>query len=329
MYVIGVDVSKAKLDCGLIVELDPMKRRQKVVSNDAQGWVKLVDWACQSAHCAPEQLKIVLEPTSSYHEGVAHYAHDRGAQVWIVNPKQVRDFAKGLGLRSKTDALDCLVLAQFGLKGRTVDWIPAPLPVRQLQALLRRMEDVEKTLQAEFNRVEAATAAQAPEPVMQSLEKSVEFFKQERKRLNEQIDQHIDGHPDLKSDYELLRSIPAVGPCSARVMLVKLRARQFENAAQASAFMGLRPVYWESGSSVRKLPRMGPHGERLARRILYMAALTAMRTNPDARALYERLVRGGKKPMLALCAVMRKLVHICFGVLKHQRPYEPQIASST
>jgi len=88
-------------------------------------------------------------------------------------------------------------------------------------------------------------------------------------------------------------------------------------------------VLGENQHSVRKLPRMGPHGERLARRILYMAALTAMRTNPDARALYERLVRGGKKPMLALCAVMRKLVHICFGVLKHQRPYEPQIASST
>lgn len=327
MYVIGVDVSKAKLDCVLIVQIEPMKRRQKVVSNDPQGWAKLVDWACQSAHCGPEQLKIVIEPTSSYHEGVAHYAHDRGTRVWIVNPKQMRDFAKGLGLRSKTDALDCLVLAQFGLKGSAVDWIPAPLPLRQLQALLRRLEDVEKTLQAEFNRVEAATVAQAPESVLRSLENSMQFLTQERKRLNEQIDQHIDGHPELKSDYELLRSVPAVGPCSARAMLVKLRGRQFESAAQASGFLGLRPVYWESGSSVGKLARIGPHGERLARRILYMAALTAKRTNPDARALYERLVGAGKKPMLALCAVMRKLVHICFGVLKHQRPYAPQIAS--
>jgi transposase len=328
MHVIGVDVSKAKLDCAVIVQVEPMKRRQKVVSNDPQGWAKLLEWACQNAGCEAGELKLVLEPTSSYHEGVAHYAHDRGARVWIINPKQMRDFAKGLGVRSKTDALDCSVLAQFGLKAQAMDWMPAPLPLRELQSLLRRLEDLQQTLQAELNRVEAAQARQAPALVMDSLHSSVSFLEQQIKRLNAQIDQHIDGHPQLKADYELLRSIPAVGPSSARVMLVQLRGRVFDSAAQASGFLGLRPVHWESGSSVHKLPRLGPHGDRLARRILYMAALTAKRNNPDARALYERLVAAGKRPMLALCAVMRKLVHICFGVLKHQRPYVPQIAAS-
>jgi len=126
MHVIGVDVSKAKLDCAVIVQVEPMKRRQKVVSNDPQGWAKLLEWACQNAGCEAGELKLVLEPTSSYHEGVAHYAHDRGARVWIINPKQMRDFAKGLGVRSKTDALDCSVLAQFGLKAQAMDWMPAP-----------------------------------------------------------------------------------------------------------------------------------------------------------------------------------------------------------
>lgn len=329
MYVMGVDVSKAKLDCTLIVQAEPVKRRQKVVSNDVAGWAKLVQWACQNARCEPGQLKVVLEPTSRYHEGVAHYVHDRGACVWVVNPKQLRDYAKGQGVRSKTDALDSEVLARFGLKEQAPAWAPAPRELRELQALLRRLEDLEKTRQAELNRVEAAQAGEAVSVlVMQSLESSVAFLDEQIRQLNAQIDEHIDGHPQLKADYALLRSIPAVGPCSARVMLVSLRGRCFDSAAQASGFLGLRPVHWESGSSVRKLPRLGPHGERLARRTLYMAALTAKRTNPDARALYERLVTSGKKPMLALCAVMRKLVHICFGVLKHRRPYVPQIAAS-
>lgn len=329
MYVLGVDVSKAKLDCALIVQAEPVKRRQKVVSNDAAGWSKLLQWACQAAGgCETSELKVVLEPTSRYHEGVAHYAHDQGARVWVVNPKQLRDFAKGLGLRSKTDALDSEVLARFGLTGQAQDWAPAPRELRELQALLRRLEDLDKTRQAELNRVEAAQAGQAVSAlVMDSLQRSVAFLNEQIRQLEAQIDQHIDGHPQLKADYALLRSIPAVGPCSARVMLMKLGGRRFDSAAQASGFLGLRPVHWESGSSVRKLPRLGPHGERLARRTLYMAALTAKRTNPDARALYQRLVAAGKKPMLALCAVMRKLVHICFGVLKHQRPYVPQTAS--
>lgn len=329
MYVLGIDVSKAKLDCTLVVQVEPMKRRQKVVSNDAAGWAKLLQWACQTLGCEPGQLRVVLEPTSRYHEGLAHYVHDRGVRVWLVNPKQLRDYAKGQGVRSKTDALDAEVLARFGLTGQEQDWVPAPRALRELQALLRRLEDLEKTRQAELNRVEAAQAGEAVSAlVMASLQRSVAFLDEQIRQLNAQIDEHIDGHPQLKADYALLRSIPAVGPCSARVMLVKLGVGRFESAAQASGFLGLRPVHWESGSSVRKLPRLGPHGERQARRTLYMAALTAKRNNPDARALYERLIASGKKPMLALCAVMRKLVHICFGVLKHQRPYVPQIASS-
>lgn len=328
MYVLGVDVSKAKLDCALIIQAEPVKRRQKVVSNDAAGWAKLLQWACALVGCEADQIKVVLEPTSRYHEGVAHYAHDRGARVWVVNPKQLRDFAKGMGLRNKTDALDSEVLARFGLTGQAQEWEPAPRELRELQALMRRLEDLDKTRQAELNRVEAAQAGEAVSAlVMDSLQRSVAFLDEQIRQLEAQIDRHIDGHPQLKADYALLRSIPAVGPCNARLMLAKLGGRRFDSAAQASGYLGLRPTHWESGSSVHKMPRLGKHGERQTRRALYMAALTAKRTNPDARALYQRLVAAGKKPMLALCAVMRKLVHICFGVLKHRRPYVPQIAS--
>ncbi len=138
------------------------------------------------------------------------------------------------------------------------------------------------------------------------------------------INQHIDQHPGLKQDREFLESIPGIGPVVSRYMLSVLRSRTFASDPQSAAFLGLVPVHHESGSSVRGCARLSKTGNATVRAKLYMAAIVAIQYNPDIQKQYERLLKNGKTKMSALGAAMRKLVQICFGVLKHQKPYRAQ-----
>ena len=146
----------------------------------------------------------------------------------------------------------------------------------------------------------------------------------QKSALKAEIDRHIDSHPSLKKDRRLLESIPGIGPVISALMLAVIHSRNFERATQCSAFLGLNPVQCESGTSVYKRPRLSKKGDGQIRAKLYMAAIVATHHNPDIRRQYKRLLRNGKTKMSALGAAMRKLVQICFGVLKHQNKYQPQ-----
>ena len=133
---------------------------------------------------------------------------------------------------------------------------------------------------------------------------------------------HIDQHPRLRQDRNLLLSIPAVGEKTAQRLVAVLRSRPFQSADQATAFLGLVPIECQSGSSLHRRPRLSKAGAPRIRAALYMAAVVAIRYNPHIRTLYERLLARGKAKMAALGAAMRKLVQLAFGVLKHQKPYQ-------
>ena len=165
-----------------------------------------------------------------------------------------------------------------------------------------------------------------PQVVLDSLHKNLAFLQQEKRDLERRIDNHIDAHPHLKRDRELLESIPAIGRKTACRMLCVLHSRPFRAAASLAAYLGLVPVQHQSGTSVYKPPRLSKAGPAAMRAALYMPAIVASRVNPDVRAQYERLVAQGKSKMSALGAAMRKLVHICFGVLKNQQPYRPSVS---
>ncbi|WP_042996488.1 IS110 family transposase, partial [Bordetella bronchiseptica] len=144
MFFIGIDVSKAKLDCTLLTaEAD--KRKTKVVVNTAAGVQALLAW-CAKHGAQPAQLHAILEPTGLYHEQAATALHDAQVRVSLVNPAQARDFAKALAMRSKNDALDSYVLARYGQTLSPALWHPAPLHARQLRALLTRREALGKDL---------------------------------------------------------------------------------------------------------------------------------------------------------------------------------------
>lgn len=322
MNVIGIDVSKDKLDCAWLREQDKVKT--KVIANRQAGWQELLDWSLKNTGLMLSDLHFVMEATGVYHEQLATFLYDKGAKVSVANPAQVKFYAQGLGVRNKNDKKDSVVLARFGLKEQPALWQPEAQEIRILKALLARFDGIEKDLQREKNRQEKASVSLAPEEACHSLNLMIEHLESEKARLEKLIEEHINKHNKLKENKALLESIPAVGNVIATRMLMVIGSRQFDNAHQCAAYLGLVPVQHESGSSIKARAKLSKAGNPIIRAKLYMAAVVAIRYNPDIKTQYERLTSKGKSKMSALGAAMRKLVHICFGVLKHQQPYQPQ-----
>lgn len=322
MNTIGIDVSKEKLDCAWLKEQDKVKT--KVFANKHSGWQELLDWS--NTGLAMAEHHFVMEATGIYHEQLATFLYDAGAKVSVVNPAQVKFYAQGLGVRSKNDKKDSGVLARYGSKENPTLWQPEAPEIRTLKALLARFDGIEKDLQREKNRQEKAVISLAPAEVLNSLTDMIGLLETEQQRLDKLIEEHINKHDKLRENKTLLESIPAVGKVIATRMLMVIGSRQFDDAHQCAAYLGLVPVQHESGSSVKGHARLSKAGNPIIRAKLYMAAVVAIRYNPDIKAQYQRLTNKGKSKMSALGAAMRKLVHICFGILKHQQPYQPQSA---
>src|SRR5690606_27096981 len=190
MFFLGIDVSKAKLNCALIgAEGD--KRKTKVVPNTVAGIQALLGW-CAKQGAQPEQLHVVLEPSGPYHEQAGTALHDAGARDSLISPAQARDCAGARAVRTKTDAIDSCVLARYGEALRPPLWQPAPLHARQLRALLARHEALAKGLQRELNRPESAQFRQSHEPVSGTVVQGEAVPSDPIKRLERAIYDHFD-----------------------------------------------------------------------------------------------------------------------------------------
>lgn len=326
MIVLGVDVAKAKLDVALWLSVSKKWYACKV-DNDEAGCRKLLTWAQTKSGAGTDAIRVVMEATGVYHEVAAECLHDAGCRVVIANPKRVRDFARGLGFLTKTDTVDARGLARYGEHGEAQDWQPPAPEIKTLRALLARLAAVAEDLRREQNRQEKALVGSTPELVRDSILRSIERLTAEHARLRKAIDDHHDQHPGLKAERDLLQTIPAVGPVSADQLLCLLRSRPLDSARQAAAVSGLVPVEYTSGSSIRGKPRLSKQGNPKLRAVLYMASIVAIRHNNELRAIYDRLLAKGKAKTAAIGALMRHLVHIAFGILKHQLPYNPALVS--
>lgn len=321
MFFLGIDVAKAKLDC-LLYDATTKKQKSKVVPNTNDGFKTLLDWLAK--HQA--RPHVIMEPTGVYHETAALALTDAGLIVSLVNPAQLRSFAQGLGVKTKTDRADSAVLARYGATQDPAPWQPPSMSARTLKALLARRDAVADDLQRERNRQETANATDTPPSVSRSIADSIAFMEGELRRLQDMIDDHIDSDPDLRKKKALLETIPGVGARVSDHITALLAGRSFERAEQLAAYLGLVPVQWESGSSVHGRPRMSKAGPAHLRKLLYMPAIVAVRWNPHIKAHYERLLERGKSKMAALGAAMRKLAHLCFGVVKSGKPYDANFA---
>lgn len=321
MFYLGIDVSKAKIDCCLLQQTDMDKKKTKSFANSLTGFESLSQWLIKQCVDIPNTVA-VMEATSVYHENIAEYLYQNDIRVCIANPARVRHFAQGLSMLKKTDKADSIVLAHYAAKATLRFWQPEPSNIKLLRELLDRRNVMMTNLQREHNRLEKVESTKTSPELLKLLDESICHYEQQIQKIDEMINDHIDQNPDLKKDLDLLKSIPSIGPRAGLQMLSLFQSHRFEKASQAAAFVGLTPTQHESGSSVHHRSRLSKAGQSNVRSALYMSALTAIKHNPHIAEMYNRLCANGKSKMAALCAAMRKLVHICYGVLKHQSPYQ-------
>jgi len=265
MFYLGIDVSKAKLDC-LLLDMSSSKRKSKTVPNSTEGVRTLLAWLDKQQAGAAH---VIMEPTGVYHEQAALALSDAGLKLSLVNPAQLRNFAQGLGMKNKTDAADSAVLARYGATQNPALWQPPPACVRELRALLARRDAVADDLQREKNRAEKAAATETPALVQQSIDQATAFLGQELDKLQQAIDQHIDRHPDLRDKRALLLSIPGVGGRVSDHLTALLASR---DARHFASWFGLTPKEYSSGGS-RYLGRISKRGDRYLRMLLTHGAL--------------------------------------------------------
>lgn len=322
MHTIGIDVSKHKLHAAYLIDPARSKTHRKAVANDGDGHDQLLRWARRQTGAEADELHFVLEATGVYHEAVAEALYGAGACVSVVNPADVHHFARSKAVVAKADGHDAHVLALFADERRPAAWQPPPAELKALRGLLQRLETVEADLQRERNRREKARH-QRDEAVLESIDTIIATLTGEAERLRRQIDDHIDHDPQLRSDRQLLESIPGIGAKIARRLLALIHTHRFRCARQMAAYLGLAPRADQSGT-IERPARLSKRGDAQLRALLYFPAIVAQKHNPDIAAQWRRLAAAGKSRMACIGAAMRKLVHIAFGVINHQTPYTPQ-----
>lgn len=302
---VGIDVAKATLDVAL--------PDQSIGSfgNDPTG-IRAVVEHVQTLRPA----LIVLEATGGYETAVVAAFALAGLPVAVVNPRQVRDFARALGILAKTDALDAQVLARFAAQVRPT---PRPLPDETHAALLamvtRRGQLVEMRT-AETNRLETA-----PRPVHRGLREHISWLDRRIKDADHDIARLIEASPLWRTRDQLLQSTPGIGPQTSARLLVLLPELGQLTGKQIAALVGVAPLNRDSG--LRRGTRTTWGGRAPVRASLYMATLVATRHNPIIKAFYDRLRTAGKPPKVARIAAMRKLLTILNAMLRHQQAWSP------
>lgn len=312
MYV-GIDVAKDTLDVYLL-RTDGGEHQR--VGNHPAGFRELHQWLkkrhASSAH-------VCMEATGIYGMDVAQFLHDKGYPVSVVNPARIKGFAVSQMRRSKTDRLDAEVIGAFCKALAPQTWTPPEPSWYELRALLRHLEDLQATRQQQVNRLHAATTA----VVRAQLQAHIAFIDEQITQLKHQVRDHLKQHPTLRDQVRLLTSIPGIGELTAWRLVAEIQAlATFDNVRQVVAYVGLDPTGHESGSSVHGGRSISRQGRAALRAALYMPALVAKKHNPILCAFAAQLKQRGKLPQQIVVAVMRKLLHLVYGILKSGQPFD-------
>lgn len=321
MDTLGIDISKSDFHAALFQGEHLAK---KSFPNSSKGFAQLDGWL---RNRNVSELQACMESTGPYWTNLAMHLFEAGHKVAVVNPRRIKKFAESLLSRTKTDSADATIIGRFALTQQPRLWKPLPPEILELQGLSRHLDFLKKS------RVQHLVRAQTPglpASVLKSAQKIIAELDAQIAELQKMVEDHIDRHPGLKADKKLLRSIPGIGPAtSSRILSEIPHLAEFKSKQAVSAFVGLSPRLFESGSSIRGRTHLCKTGSARSRGALYMAAVVAKNHNPTLKAFAQRLLDAGKTKMVVIGAVMRKLIVLAYGVLKSGRPYDPNFRAQT
>jgi len=312
---IGIDISKATFDVALYQNNSYQPGH---FSNDPAGFKKLAKWLNKRN---VNGRHICMEATGRYGQALALFLYQAEFPVSVVNPARIKAYSDSLLKRNKTDPEDAKVIAHFCATQNPDLWTPPSPEAQELQMLVRRLENLKAMRTQEKNRHHAAISSEA---VLANIDHHLNYLNQQIEQLEQQIETLIDSHPDLKRQRDLLISIKGISHTTAAKFLAEVPdIHQFESAAQLAAYAGVTPKRRSSGTSVHSKGHFSKTGNVHLRTAFYMPAISAMRWNPIAKSLVERLQDRGKESKVIIGAVMRKLIHLAYGVLKTGKPFDP------
>jgi transposase len=310
---LGIDIAKKKFDAAL---LRNGKFKTKVFDNSPTGFNTLTTWL---KDLDVSKVHICMEATGCFYESLALFLSGSEYLVSVINPFQIKSFGESMLSRTKTDKADARVIAKFCEALIPPQWQPDPPEIRALRDLGRRRDALINMRTQEMNR----DSVENPR-VISSIQSIVAILEEEIEQISRLIKEHINNNPDLKCKSDLLRTIPGVGDVTIEAILSEVNGfDKFKSATQVVAYMGLSPREKTSGSSVRGKAHICKTGNTRLRKVLFMPAMVAIQHNPAVKALYDRLKSKSKNGFIIACACMRKLMHIIFGVIKNNKPFDP------
>jgi len=325
----GCDVSKAKVDVCVQIE---GRRHDRQFSNESSGHSKLIVWL--TSFEAP--VRLVLEATGNYSLDLALTLHSAaGIELMVANPSATRQFARAQMRRSKTDRVDAAVLADFARRMKFIAWEPPSGTVLTLRGIARRMQALTVERTREYARLhQAEITATTPAVVINDIEVNIRHLERRIDEMLRQAYNLIRSDDEMASVFKRLTSVRGIAEKSAVMILPELLVLPSGlSVRQWVAHAGLDPRKHASGDSVEKRERISKMGNVRLRRALYMPALVAIRWEPNVAAFYDKMIARGKKPIVAVVAVMRKLLHAIYGMLKNGADFDgekfyqmPQVA---
>ncbi|MCS4058496.1 transposase [Salinibacter ruber] len=322
-FSLGIDVGKEALEVALRGEEGAIART--TVANDSDGHDELLRWL-SGRGAGPEETSVCMEASGDFEKVIAQRLYEEDYRVSVVNPRRIKGYASSQLQRTKTDSADAALIARFGWRETPRPWEPPTAAESRLQELTRARQALKKEKTRTQNRLDEAedeAVRRAHRGLLEEIERQIED-------LEEEIEEHVEENPKLERQCSLLETIPGVGLQTAAIVAGELGSpERFESARQAAAYAGLVPRHRKSGTSVRGSPQMSKVGNGRLRRAMYFPAMTALRFNSAVKAFGERLKKRGKKKMVVIGAAMRKLLHICYGVLKSGRPFDPSLHPGT
>ncbi|WP_264954001.1 transposase [Wolbachia endosymbiont (group A) of Endotricha flammealis] len=312
--ILGVDIAKTKFDACLLVG---SKERHKVFHNNQEGFAKLVAWCNRHG---VDFFHLCLEATSCYSEDIVNFMYDLGHNVSLINPAQIKAFGKSELLRNKTDKSDAAKIARFCIANKPNLWKPTPPEVRRLRDLYRCLQALKDDKLQQMNRLENKNMDSR---CKQAVLKVIATIETEISAIEEEINEHVNNYSHLKNMVENIKTIKGIGYLTAIAVIAEMPSvDNFDNARQFTAFAGLNPEHYQSGSSVNKKSRICKIGSERIRKALYMPAIVVKNYNSYFQKFCQRLKNKGKLPMVIVVALMRKLMHVFFGILKNNQPFD-------